>query len=247
MAKRNEQPRKTLILTGASRGIGHATVKRFSSAGWRVITCSRTAFSEDCPWEAGPEDHVQLDLSDPEGLQTAIRDIRGRLDNGRLDALVNNAAISPKGSAGTRLGALDTDHALWSEVFQVNFFAPMMLARGMVEELTAALCRSERFRQGRLLAALATLLAERYRLQVTEADWDRERITPHLLMNVQIVDDDGKVLAAGRDLRLLKERLAAEHESTSGARETEELSAQGLTEFPARNIDSQPHARPISE
>lgn len=138
MAKRNEQPRKTLILTGASRGIGHATVKRFSSAGWRVITCSRTAFSEDCPWEAGPEDHVQLDLSDPEGLQTAIRDIRGRLDNGRLDALVNNAAISPKGSAGTRLGALDTDHALWSEVFQVNFFAPMMLARGMVEELTAA-------------------------------------------------------------------------------------------------------------
>ncbi|MGN6147701.1 MAG: SDR family NAD(P)-dependent oxidoreductase, partial [Rhizomicrobium sp.] len=35
-----EEPRKTLILTGASRGIGHATVKRFSSAGWRVITCS---------------------------------------------------------------------------------------------------------------------------------------------------------------------------------------------------------------
>ncbi len=34
--------RKTLLLTGASRGIGHATVKRFSSAGWRVITCSRS-------------------------------------------------------------------------------------------------------------------------------------------------------------------------------------------------------------
>ncbi len=30
--------RRTLVLTGASRGIGHATVKRFSSAGWRVIT-----------------------------------------------------------------------------------------------------------------------------------------------------------------------------------------------------------------
>ncbi|MFP6726737.1 MAG: SDR family NAD(P)-dependent oxidoreductase, partial [Alphaproteobacteria bacterium] len=47
--------RRTLVLTGASRGIGHATVKRFSSAGWRVITCSRQAFPEDCPWEAGPE------------------------------------------------------------------------------------------------------------------------------------------------------------------------------------------------
>ena len=45
--------RRTLILTGASQGIGHATVKRFSAAGWRVITASRRAFSEDCPWEAG--------------------------------------------------------------------------------------------------------------------------------------------------------------------------------------------------
>ena len=33
----NNQPRRTLLLTGASRGIGHATVKRFSAAGWRVI------------------------------------------------------------------------------------------------------------------------------------------------------------------------------------------------------------------
>ncbi len=36
--------RKTIVLTGASRGIGHATVKRFSREGWRVITCSRQAF-----------------------------------------------------------------------------------------------------------------------------------------------------------------------------------------------------------
>ncbi|TIT97620.1 MAG: SDR family oxidoreductase, partial [Mesorhizobium sp.] len=41
--------RKTIVLTGASRGIGHATVKRFSREGWRVITCSRQAFAEDCP------------------------------------------------------------------------------------------------------------------------------------------------------------------------------------------------------
>ena len=54
-----------MILTGASRGIGHATVKRFSSAGWRVITCSRHGFPENCPWEAGPDDHIQVDLADP--------------------------------------------------------------------------------------------------------------------------------------------------------------------------------------
>ena len=54
------EEKHTLILTGASRGIGHATVKRFSSAGWRVITCSRHAFPENCPWAAGPEDHIQV-------------------------------------------------------------------------------------------------------------------------------------------------------------------------------------------
>ena len=53
-----------MLLTGASRGIGHATVKRFQAAGWRVITGSRHAFPEDCPWEAGPDDHLQVDLSD---------------------------------------------------------------------------------------------------------------------------------------------------------------------------------------
>ena len=60
----NNTPRRTLLLTGASRGIGHATVIRFSSAGWRVITCSRHPFPEDCPWDAGPEDHIQVDLAD---------------------------------------------------------------------------------------------------------------------------------------------------------------------------------------
>ena len=40
--------RKVLLLTGASRGIGHATVKRFSDAGWRIITCSRDAVPAEC-------------------------------------------------------------------------------------------------------------------------------------------------------------------------------------------------------
>lgn len=129
------KPRRTLILTGASRGIGHATVKRFSSAGWRVITCSRQAFSENCPWEAGPEDHIQVDLADRQSLLEAIEQMRNRLEDGALHALVNNAGISPKGAEGTRLGSLDTELEIWDQVFQVNFFASIMLARGLVAEL----------------------------------------------------------------------------------------------------------------
>jgi len=135
----NEE-RRTLLLTGASRGIGHATVKRFSSAGWRVISCSRQPFPEDCPWEAGPENHVQVDLADPDGTVRAIDEIKDRLraQGSRLNALVNNAAISPKGEGGSRLSSLDTSLQDWQHVFQVNFFAPIMLARGLIDELAAA-------------------------------------------------------------------------------------------------------------
>ena len=131
-------PAKTMLLTGASRGIGHATVKRFSSAGWRVITCSRHAVPENCPWFAGPEDHLQINLSDPEDTDRAIREVRERLEGGRLDALVNNAAISPKGPGGSRLGLFETEFADWLKVFQVNFFAPVLLARGLGAELEKA-------------------------------------------------------------------------------------------------------------
>jgi len=130
--------RKTLLLTGASRGIGHATVKRFSSAGWRVITCSRHAFPEDCPWEAGPDDHIRVDLSDPKNTIEAVAEIKRRLSTGRLEALVNNAGISPKDEEGGRQSTLTTDLRTWGRVFHVNFFASVILARGLIDELAAA-------------------------------------------------------------------------------------------------------------
>src|SRR5258708_2480623 len=102
MVSSTNAPRRTLLLTGASRGIGHATAIRFSSAGWRVITCSRHAFPEVCPWGAGPEDHIQVDLADHDDTTRAISEIRQRIGTGELHALVNNAAISPKGTGGTR-------------------------------------------------------------------------------------------------------------------------------------------------
>jgi NAD(P)-dependent dehydrogenase (short-subunit alcohol dehydrogenase family) len=132
------EEKRTLILTGASRGIGHATVKRFSSAGWRVITCSRHAFPEDCPWAAGPEDHIQVDLSNPDDTIRAVAEMRERLTEGKLHGLVNNAAISPKGDGGTRLGALESGMTLWRQVFEVNFFSTIWLAQGLRHELAAA-------------------------------------------------------------------------------------------------------------
>ncbi|MDE3027091.1 MAG: SDR family oxidoreductase [Paracoccaceae bacterium] len=132
-----ETTQRTLVLTGASRGIGHATVKRFSAGGWRVLTCSRQPFDPRCPWPGGEENHIQIDLADPTKTIAAIEVIKEKLD-GRLDALVNNAGISPKGGGGARLNSLETDLRTWGQVFHVNFFAPVVLARGLKDELAAA-------------------------------------------------------------------------------------------------------------
>jgi NAD(P)-dependent dehydrogenase (short-subunit alcohol dehydrogenase family) len=128
---------KTLLLTGASRGIGHATVRKFAAEGWRVITCSRQAFSSDCPWAGGANDHVQVDLSNPTMTIEAVNKIKTLLKGAPLNALVNNAGISPKGPDGARLSTLDTDLRTWGEVFHVNFFASVVLARGLQQELSS--------------------------------------------------------------------------------------------------------------
>ena len=129
--------RRVMLLTGASRGIGHATVKRFSAAGWRIIACSRQPVPEVCPW-GDREDHVQVNLADGEDTLRAVDDIRSRLADGKLDALVNNAGISPKGPNGERLSSINTPFSEWQKVFQVNFFAPALLGQGLIKELQAA-------------------------------------------------------------------------------------------------------------
>ena len=129
--------RKTLLLTGASRGIGHATVKKFSAEGWRVLTCSRHAFDSRCPWPGGADNHIQVDLSDPHNTIAAIDVVREKC-GGVLDALVNNAGISPKAQGGGRLTTLNTDLRDWGKVFHVNFFASVILAREMQTELATS-------------------------------------------------------------------------------------------------------------
>ena len=132
-----DSDQKIVVLTGASRGIGHATVKKFASENWRVITCSRQAFDDRCPWPGGEKNHIQLDLSNPNQTIEAIEEIKSKIGP-NLHALVNNAGISPKGKNGLRLNTLNTDLKTWGQVFHVNFFASVVLARGLQKELASA-------------------------------------------------------------------------------------------------------------
>ncbi len=82
--------KKTLLLTGASRGIGHATVKHFNASGWQVFTASRKNWVAECPWAEGLLNHIHLDLEDIDSVVANMAAIKEKL-GGRLDALVNNA------------------------------------------------------------------------------------------------------------------------------------------------------------
>ncbi|ROM65566.1 oxidoreductase [Pseudomonas brassicacearum] len=128
---------RTLLLTGGSRGIGHATVKYFNAAGWRVFTASRQEWADDCPWIEGQLNHIHLDLENIEEVRQSLPVIKDKL-GGRLDALVNNAGVSPKGAAGERLGVLESDYETWLRVFNVNLFSTALLAQGLFDELKAA-------------------------------------------------------------------------------------------------------------
>ena len=85
------EKQKTIVLTGGSRGIGHATGKYFWKAGWRVITCSRQSFPKDHPGMVGPENYVQIDLSDREVLAAGVEEIRNRLDGAPRSEIVRGA------------------------------------------------------------------------------------------------------------------------------------------------------------
>jgi len=130
--------RKTLLLTGASRGIGHATVRRFSDAGWRVLTSSREGVPPECKRDPNWTHHVTADLADPAAVERFVAEVNALLEDDGLHALVNNAGVSPKTPYKERLGCLNGDLAGWRDVFQLNFFTPLSLARGFAAALARA-------------------------------------------------------------------------------------------------------------
>src|SRR5688572_15239824 len=120
--------RKTVFITGASRGIGHATAAYFVRQGWRAITCSRDDVPPQCPRDERHA-HITADLAHTDGLPGAINRLHNILEGQSLHALVNNAGFSPKNEDGGRLGCLDGGLEVWQQTFAINFFAPVFFSR----------------------------------------------------------------------------------------------------------------------
>jgi NAD(P)-dependent dehydrogenase (short-subunit alcohol dehydrogenase family) len=127
--------RRTVIVTGASRGIGHATAKAFLDRGWRILTCSRDEAPPECRRDPNWTCHIPTDLGDAASIAAFIAHAGEVLAGGPLHALVNNAGMSPKTPIKERLGCLNGDLDAWREVLEINVFAPLRLVRGFAAAL----------------------------------------------------------------------------------------------------------------
>ncbi|MGZ8408918.1 MAG: SDR family NAD(P)-dependent oxidoreductase [Hyphomicrobium sp.] len=129
------QERKRVIITGASRGIGHSTAQLFLNRGWQILTCSRDPVPDECKRDRNWTLHIPTDLADAGSLNAFIQSANERLGVSPLHALVNNAGVSPKTPYKERLGCLNGDITAWREVFEINLFAALTLARGFAAAL----------------------------------------------------------------------------------------------------------------
>ncbi|MGB7037933.1 MAG: SDR family oxidoreductase [Xanthobacteraceae bacterium] len=119
---------KAALITGAARGIGLATAKRFLAEGWRVALLDIDKVTLDRSYnalsEANSADTVIAlccDVADAAGVAAALAIVAQKF--GRLDALVNNAGIA------IFKPILDVSYADWSRVLAVNLTGPFLCSQ----------------------------------------------------------------------------------------------------------------------
>ena len=116
---------KVALVTGAARGIGLATAKRFLAEGWRValLDIEGELLRDAVAGLANPDDTLALhcDVSDPVAVAAAVTVLEQRF--GRLDALVNNAGVA------VFAPLLDTSDEDWNRILSVNLTGPFLCTK----------------------------------------------------------------------------------------------------------------------
>ncbi len=121
-------PSKVALVTGAARGIGLATAKKFLTEGWRVALLDIEGELQANAAAAlkNPDNTLAItcDVSDAAAVGAAMAAVMNRF--GRLDALVNNAGVA------VFAPVLETSDTDWNRIMAVNLTGPFLCTKAAV-------------------------------------------------------------------------------------------------------------------
>ena len=157
---------RVALVTGASQGIGKAIALALSCAGARVVLAARNteklqSLAEEIDASRGTALAIQMDVGDAQQVKAGFRQALERF--GRLDILVNNAAITRDGLA-LRMKAEDWDTVLRTNLTGAYYciqqaLAPMVRQRsGRIINVTSVVAESGNAGQANYVAAKAGLI-----------------------------------------------------------------------------------------
>jgi NAD(P)-dependent dehydrogenase (short-subunit alcohol dehydrogenase family) len=123
---------RSVLVTGANRGLGLEFVRQYAQAGWKTHAACRLpkAAKELKALQNQHEDRISvlpLDVTDAASVRTAAEKLRGE----PIDLLLNNAGVgSPPAQ---KIGSLD--YAAWSQVLDANVLGPARMIEAFVENV----------------------------------------------------------------------------------------------------------------
>lgn len=115
----------TILILGASRGLGLEFVRQYAAEGWRVLATVRDPSKGRATSEAGAEVYV-CDVADP----ASVRRLAAGLAEVTLDVVLHNAGIYGERQ---EFGAVDPDQFL--QVMRVDALAPLQVAEAFADRL----------------------------------------------------------------------------------------------------------------
>ena len=121
---------KTVLITGANRGLGLEFTKQYQADNWKVIACCRNpeAATELAQLDVGIH---KLDVSDLDSISPFANSLERR----PIDLLINNAAIHDH---STEAGFVGIETERWVEGFKTNAIAPVLLTKALLPNLQAS-------------------------------------------------------------------------------------------------------------
>jgi NAD(P)-dependent dehydrogenase (short-subunit alcohol dehydrogenase family) len=119
----------SILVTGASRGIGMEYVTQFAAEGWTVLAaCRNPDGAADLKSVAGDVSVYKLDVDDVDSTAALSKALAGR----PIDVVVNNAGI-----IGSRAGFDALDYDAWAEAMNTNVFGPMRVSQALMDNVLA--------------------------------------------------------------------------------------------------------------